>query len=70
MLSVKTTSGKISWTMVTNWAFLILWLATQIAAGFGYASYTPPAEAVVIAPALLAIINLLLRRYHTTEPLA
>ena len=70
MLGLRTVSGKISVTMVANYAFAILWMVTFIANGFGYSDFVPPTELVVIAPALLAIINLLLRYFKTREPMA
>ena len=67
MFGTRTVSGKVSWTMVANYAFAVLWLVTFIANGFGYSDFVPPPELVVIAPALLAIINLLLRYFKTQE---
>ena len=70
MFGLRTVSGKVSYTMVANYAFAILWLLTFIANGFGYSDFVPPLELVVIAPALLAIINLLLRYFRTREPIS
>ncbi len=66
-------SGKVWYTSLTidlNLAFLILWLVVQVASGFGFGSYQPPAEFVVIAPALVAIINLALRYWRTRQPIS
>ncbi len=67
MFGLRTVSGKVSSTMVVNYLFIILWLVTFIANGFGYTEFVPPTELVVIASALLAIINLLLRYFRTQE---
>ncbi len=67
---MHTRSGALSWTMVLNGLFLALWLLVQIASAFGFASFQPPPEAIVIAPALVALINLALRYWRTREPMA
>ena len=70
MLSIRTVTGRLSWTQVTNISFLVLWALVQIANGFGFATFQPSDEALVILPAIIALINMLLRKYHTTQPLA
>jgi hypothetical protein len=67
---MRTKTGAVSWTMVINTAFLVLWLVTQIANAFGYTSFEPAPEWAVIAPAIIAIINMLLRYFKTAEPIA
>jgi hypothetical protein len=67
---VHTLSGKRSWTMTINTVFLVLWFVLQIANAFGFSSYQPPTEAIVIAPAIIAIINLLLRYWRSSEAIA
>ncbi len=67
---MHTTTGKLSWTMTLNTVFLVLWFTVQIANAFGFSSYQPPAEAIVIAPAIVALINLALRYLRTREPIA
>ena len=67
---MKTVSGRVSWTISINGLFLALWLIVQIANGFGFSEYQPPAELVFLAPAIVAIINLLLRYWRTREPIA
>jgi hypothetical protein len=67
-ITLRTQSGAISWTQVTNIAFLVLWCAIQLANAFGFQSYEPPAEALVIMLAA-AIVNMLIRKYHTKEPM-
>ncbi len=67
---MKTVSGNISWSQVVNGAFLVLWVLVGVANGFGFASYRPPDELVIIVPAIVAIINLLLRYFRTKEPIA
>ena len=66
---MHTRSGKLSWTMAGNGLFIILYLAVAVANSFGFAAWTPPAELVVIAPAVVAVINLLLRYFRTAEPI-
>jgi hypothetical protein len=69
-LTIHTESGAVSWSQVTNIAFLVLWCLLQLANAFGFQSYEPPTEMLVIMPAIIAIVNILLRKYHTREPLA
>lgn len=66
---MRTTTGKISFTMSLNGAFLVLWLVVQIANAFGFAAFQPPDELLVIAPALIAIINMVLRYWRTRSPI-
>jgi hypothetical protein len=66
---MRTQSGAVSWTMVLNGAFLVLWLVVQIASAFGFATFQPAPEWAVIAPAIVAIINMLLRYFRTAEPI-
>jgi hypothetical protein len=66
---MRTKSGAVSWTMVLNGAFLILWIVTQIANAFGFATFQPAPEWAVIMPAIIAIVNMLLRYFRTTEPI-
>lgn len=64
---MHTRSGSWSWTMVGNVAFLVLYVLVQLANAFGFGSFQPPAELALILPAIVAIINLLLRYFHTEE---
>ena len=66
---MHTKSGSTSWTMVLNGAFLVLWILVQIANAFGFASFQPAPEWAVIMPAVIAIINMLLRYFRTSEPM-
>ena len=66
---MHTKSGTISWTMVLNGGFLILWIITQVANAFGFASFQPAPEWAVIMPAIVAIVNMLLRYFRTAEPI-
>ena len=50
--------------MNLNAIFTVLWLAVQIANAFGFTAYAPSTEMLAIAPAVIAIINLLLRYLH------
>ncbi len=67
---MRTESGNWSWPQVVNVLFLVLWIVVQVASGFGFASFQPPPEFVIIAPAIVAIINLIIRYYHPEEPIA
>jgi len=67
---MRTTSGRLSATMLINGAFLVLWLVTQIFNAFGFGVYEPPTDLVIIAPALVAIINMIIRYINTREPIA
>jgi hypothetical protein len=50
--------------MDINALFTILWIVVQIASGFGFAAYTPSPELMIIAPAIVAVINIILRYLH------
>ena len=67
---MRTTENKLSWTVIGNTVFLVLWVATQIANNFGYGAFQPSPELLIIAPALVAVINILIRYYHTRAPIA
>jgi len=63
-------SGSISKTMVFNAIFLALLVLDVALAWFGYDSFVPdPLIAGPIATLLLAIVNILLRKYFTKEPI-
>ena len=64
---MRTKSGALSWTMSLNAIFLVLYCVVAIANAFGFGSFQPPAELAVILPAIVAIINLLLRYFRTEE---
>jgi hypothetical protein len=69
MFTIHTVSGKLSWTQLLNWAFLVLWVINYLANAAGFLAYQPPDDVYTIMPAIIALINILLRKYHTTEPL-
>lgn len=53
--------GNVTWTQVLNALFTVLWVLVNVASAYGYADYKPPAELVIIVPALVAIINIIAR---------
>jgi uncharacterized membrane-anchored protein len=61
---LRTATAEPSRTMDLNSLFLVLWTIVQIANAFGFTSYTPPADLLVIAPAIVALINIALRYLH------
>ena len=64
-------SGKVSKTMVFNAIFLVLLAAEVVLARFGYDSFVPdPLVAGPIATLLLVVVNAVLRKYFTSEPIA
>ena len=64
-------SGKISKTNVFNVIFLVLLAAEVILAHFGFDSFVPdPLVAGPIATLLLAVVNIVLRKKFTSEPIA
>ncbi len=66
---MRTMSGSLSWTMVGNTAFLVLYIVVYVASAFGFGAFKPPDELAIILPALVAIINMLLRYFHTEQPI-
>lgn len=67
---MHTKSGAISWTMTLNGVFIVLWLIVQVANAFGFANFTPPTEWAAIVAAIVAVINLALRYFRTSEPIS
>lgn len=68
---MKKVSGQISKTMVFNVVYIVGLVATLSLNYFGYDQFTPdPLVAGPIATLVIALVNLLLRKYATSEPLA
>lgn len=64
-------SGAISKTMVFNLAYVILAVVVAVLGFFGYDDFTPdPMVAAAVSAVIVPIVNLILRKYFTEEPLA
>ena len=68
---MKKASGGISKTMAFNAAYVILAVVVAVLSYFGYDQFTPdPMVAAAVSAVVIPVVNLILRKYFTSEPIA
>lgn len=68
---MRKVSGKISKTMFFNLAYVLLAIVAAVLGFFGYDQFAPdPMVAAAVSAVIVPLVNLILRKYFTNEPIA
>ena len=67
---MKKVSGGLSKTMVFNVIYGLLALSALLLNAVGFADFVPDAEVVVLVSSIIAVVNVILRKWFTSEAVA